>query len=73
MNTTKQVEGIDRTLTRFRAIAAAAHIQRHVQYHADDLNPTAPPGDERRLRGIPVVGARGVGGAIAGTVPHSVR
>jgi hypothetical protein len=29
-------------------------------------------GDERKLRGIPAIG-RGVTGAIAGTVPHSVR
>jgi len=28
-------------------------------------------GDERRLRGIPVVGARGVGGAITGTRPET--
>ncbi len=27
-------------------------------------------GDERRLRGIPVVGARGVGGAIPGSKPE---
>lgn len=29
-------------------------------------------GDERKLRGIPAIG-RGVAGAIAGTIPHSVR
>lgn len=29
-----------------------------------------PAGDEQRLRGIPVVGARGVGGTIKGTQPH---
>lgn len=29
-------------------------------------------GDQRKLRGIPAIG-RGVTGAIAGTVPHSVR
>ncbi len=45
-----------------------------------DIDPDAPvlqerkyraalPGDERALRGIPVVGARGVGGTIAGTNP----
>lgn len=40
-----------------------------------DLNLTTRPtrgtaaGDERKLRGIPVVGARGVGGAIPGTRP----
>lgn len=28
-----------------------------------------PAGDERRLRGIPVVGARGIGGAIPGSRP----
>ncbi len=32
-------------------------------------NPRAAGGDPRRLRGIPVVGNRGVGGAVAGTDP----
>lgn len=31
------------------------------------VNPSAPPGDEKRLRGIPVTG---FGGAIAGTNPE---
>ncbi|HEX4521642.1 MAG TPA: hypothetical protein VH063_18855 [Gaiellaceae bacterium] len=31
------------------------------------VNPNAPPGDERRLRGIPVTG---FGGAIDGTAPE---
>lgn len=30
-------------------------------------------GDERQLRGIPVVGAPGVGGAINGTRPGQIR
>ena len=30
-----------------------------------------PAGDEARLRGIPVIGARGVGGTIRGTRPGS--
>ncbi len=29
----------------------------------------SPAGDEHKLRGIPVVGAKGVGGTIAGTNP----
>ena len=37
--------------------------------------PRSAEGDPRRLRGIPVVGARGVGGAIDGTrpEPHALR
>lgn len=38
------------------------------------LKPTrgaTPAGDEQRLRGIPVVGSRGVTGTIRGTQPHS--
>jgi hypothetical protein len=31
-----------------------------------------PPGDERKLRGIPAIG-RNVSGAIPGTSPHSQR
>lgn len=33
------------------------------------VRPGSAPGDEAALRGIPVVGAKGVGGAIAGTRP----
>jgi hypothetical protein len=31
-----------------------------------------PPGDERKLRGIPAIG-RGVAGAIPGSSPHAIR
>lgn len=30
----------------------------------------SPAGHEQKLRGIPVVGCRGLGGAIKGTKPH---
>lgn len=30
-------------------------------------------GDEQRLRFIPVLGCRGIPGAIPGTVPHNIR
>jgi hypothetical protein len=37
-------------------------------------NSTVLPGDPWALRGIPAVGVRGgVGGAIPGTLPHSIR
>lgn len=35
------------------------------------LHIASPAGSEKKLRGIPVVGAKGVGGTIAGTNPLS--
>jgi hypothetical protein len=41
------------------------------QGHTPDDRPhrATPAGDEKRLRGIPVCGARGIGGAIKGSRP----
>lgn len=38
----------------------------------DEVHRVTAAGDERKLRGIPAIG-RGVTGAIAGSVPHSIR
>lgn len=47
-----------------------AAIVLEVGAEAPRANSTALPGDQRRLRGIPVLGGRGsLGGAIAGTRP----
>lgn len=50
-----------------------AEILRVVDIETPDLDTTrviaSPAGSERALRGIPVVGARGVGGTIMGTNP----
>lgn len=56
------------------AIQQAKQIAEIIRHAPDDAvleRPTIATagGDERRLRGIPVVGARGVGGAITGTRP----
>jgi hypothetical protein len=73
----------NRTLLWLRRRQESVALDRKLIQIANEVDatqpdcPTAPratlPGDSRRLRGIPVVGARGVGGAIPGTLPHSIR
>lgn len=41
--------------------------------HAERTPVATTGGDQGLLRGIPVIGARGVGGAINGTLPHAGR
>ena len=56
----------------------AAEQMRRIAYETattpldNEVHRTTAGGDERKLRGIPAIG-RGVAGAIAGTIPHSVR
>lgn len=68
-----------RTLRTIRRHREHIELDRQLARIAIETNtdlPTPPsvtratlPGDKRRLRGIPVVGARGVGGAIPGSRP----
>jgi hypothetical protein len=68
-----------RLLPRFRARAAMLEEQRKVLRKAvreavddgrDIRLPQHPAGDPRDLRGVPVIGVRGAGGAIRGTQPE---
>lgn len=52
-----------------RQAAAAVRIALEEPEPRRRGDPVTPGGDVERLRGIPVVGARGVGGAIRGTKP----
>jgi hypothetical protein len=57
-----------RDLAIHQAQAIAAAVRESDTIFERPTHATAA-GDERKLRGIPVVGARGVGGAITGTRP----
>lgn len=55
---TQQVDGVDRALARFRAVAAAAAIERHAPQPGDAVKQfgaarEAP--DHAQLRGTPVI------------------
>ncbi len=67
------VDHVPRILARYKPSLVTQRIERSAITHAKPSivlpNPRALPGDPRRLRGIPVVGARGVSGAIPGTRP----
>lgn len=65
---------------RQRTLNAAAELQvAKVVFESGGQAPEHPnsrvlPGDPWLLRGIPVVGVRGgVGGAVPGSLPHSIR
>lgn len=72
---TNSIDGVDRAMSRFRAISHAIHIERHALHIAESTPPVVgdpyrAPGDTRALRGIPAIG-RGVQGAIPGTRPDT--
>lgn len=74
---TRQVDGVDRALARYRQIDAAVKIHRHVAQRIldggeDDVSadPRRASGDRAALRGLPAIGGRGsLGGHIRGTRP----
>ncbi len=73
----RSVDGVDRSLSRFHAITAAAHIERHALRRAEQDeqvvgDPRRFPADRAALRGLPAVG-RGIPGAIPGTRPDQLR
>lgn len=63
---------IQRTLDELAQLEALARAARETESEPT-INPRHQPGDERRARGVPIVGMRGVGGAILGTVPGRGR
>jgi hypothetical protein len=53
-----------------RMVEMAESAEQEQRIRSKMVGRRAAPGDELRLRGIPVVGARGVGGAIPGSRPE---
>lgn len=46
-------------------------LELDIETPAANITSSSPAGSEKKLRGIPVVGAKGVGGTIHGTNPLS--
>lgn len=70
MNVTLQQKHHDLAVTQAKQLAQILReVNIHVVAVATTTTIASPAGDEQKLRGIPVVGARGVGGAITGTRP----